>query len=80
MATITDQHMIVLLGIRDSESYRGIAETLGRAIGTVQILVSELDAMEMIYKPHPDKKEAKPWRITPTGKKCLEAHGYAVFA
>ena len=75
---LTDQHIIVLLGVRDRETYRPLAKVLNRSLGRVQMLLDDLNDEELIELRNPGKKEAAPWKLTDKGKEWLKKHGYPV--
>jgi hypothetical protein len=78
MLHITDQHLSVMLGIRDHESIRTIATAIGRSIGHVQTLERELFAEGFIEKKDPTRRQAAPWKITDKGKETMRSNGLTI--
>lgn len=52
---ITDEHLVVLLGLLNRRSYREIAQEIGKSAGYIQIRVSDLERMGYIL-PNLTKK------------------------
>ena len=63
--TITDQHLMVLLGIAQHQSIREIAAIIGRAIGTVQQRLHDLEEAGLISKS--EARQARNRHITSSG-------------
>jgi len=76
---LTDQHLIVMLGIRDHVTYRDMAGTLDRSVAHIQTLISALSEDGYITK-RTEEKRAAPWRLTPKGREVLKKNGYQLLS
>lgn len=81
MATnsFNDQHLLVLIGVRDKKSYRKIAETIPSAnpkghvsLGWVQTLVRDLLNMGHIRKVEVKMRNDSPLRLNASGIDILK--------
>jgi predicted transcriptional regulator len=73
MATITvlsDQHLMVLLGISRHQSIREIAAIIGRAVGTVQQRLHDLEEAGLISKSV--ARKARNRYLTSSGQALLQ--------
>lgn len=77
---LTDQHYIVLLGVRDHATYRDIAGTLDRSVTYVQTLITFLSKNGFIENPNPKRKRATPWKLTNKAQEVLISNGYKVLS
>jgi len=70
---ITDQHLLTLVGVNKHYSFREIASTLGRSIGTVQQRMDDLVKEGYLIKPEKsvEKSQARGYALTPQGKEVL---------
>jgi hypothetical protein len=76
---LTDQHLIVMLGIRDHATYRDMASTLDRSVAHIQALISSLSEDEYITKKTKEKRTA-PWLLTLKGREVLKKNGYQLLS
>jgi transposase len=67
---ITDEHLVVLLGLLNRRSYREIADEIGKSAGYVQIRVTDLERMGHIL-PN-DTKKARSRTISSKGHALLK--------
>ena len=66
---INDQHLLTLLGAQKRYSFREIAASLGKSIGTVQHRMNELVIEEYLIKPQKsvERSAARGYRLTQKG-------------
>jgi transposase len=71
---MNDQHIDIMLGIYAHLSMRQMAARIGRSIGTVQRLVTDLEKWGLVENPHPRQARAK--KLTPIGIDKMHHMGY----
>jgi DNA-binding Lrp family transcriptional regulator len=73
---VDDKWLAVLLGISRHQSYREMADDIGRSLGAVQNIINELERAGMVVKP--EEKKARSAELTPLGKSVLVQNGLPV--
>ena len=76
---LTDQHLIVMLGIRDRATYRDMAGILDRSVAHIQTLISALSEDGYIVKRTKEKRAA-PWQLALKGREVLKKNGYQLLS